>query len=62
MRYEGPIPLAAGEIYCMKLGLNFNVLMKSADIDPVPLEQCDREMKALDRVGLDGDPSLDAPR
>ena len=47
------VTLAAGEIYCMKLGLNFNVLMKSADIDPVPLEQCDREMKTLDRVELD---------
>lgn len=44
------ISVETGKIYCMKLDLNFNVLMKSANINPVSQEQCDKEMKELEEV------------
>ena len=39
-----------GHIYCMKLTLNFNILMKSADINPASLDTCKNEMAALTYV------------
>ncbi|MBL4703806.1 MAG: hypothetical protein JKY54_04755 [Flavobacteriales bacterium] len=41
-----------GKLYCMKLSYNFNILMKSADIDPVSLATCNIEMTDLDYVML----------
>lgn len=46
------IKVESGKIYCMKLDLNFNVMMKSADINPVSQEQCNNEMKSLKKVQL----------
>jgi hypothetical protein len=38
--------------YCMKMLLNFNIIMKSADIVPVDNEQCNSEIKSLTKVRL----------
>ncbi|OUS06993.1 hypothetical protein A9Q81_01370 [Gammaproteobacteria bacterium 42_54_T18] len=39
-----------GHIYCMKLTLNFNILMKSADINPASLDTCKAEIAPLNYV------------
>ena len=46
------ITVENGNIYCMKLTVNFNVLGKSADINPVNQKQCRAEMKGLEQVRL----------
>ena len=46
------ITVENGNIYCMKMTLNFNVLGKSADINPVNQKQCRAEMKGLEQVRL----------
>jgi len=46
------ITVENGNIYCMKLTLNFNILGKSADINPVNQKQCRAEMKGLKQVRL----------
>ncbi len=46
------ITVKNGDIYCMKLELNFNVLMKSANISPVSKEQCEKEIRSLREVQL----------
>lgn len=46
------ITVKSGDIYCMKLDLNFNVLMKSANISPVSKEQCEKEIRSLREVQL----------
>ncbi len=46
------ITVEGGKVYCMRLTLNFNLIMKSANINPVSKAQCDKEMKSLDEVKL----------
>jgi len=42
-----------GKTYCMKLTLNFCFGCKSADINPVDRELCEREMKSSEKVRLE---------
>jgi len=46
------VTVEKGQSYCLKLTLNFCVQCKSADIDVVDLQQCNREILSLDRVNL----------
>lgn len=48
------ITVKQGKSYCLKLSLNFCVQCKSADIIIVDNNQCEREMKSLDKVQLKG--------
>ena len=46
------ITVEQGKSYCLKLTLNFCVNCKSADINIVDAEQCDKEIKSLEKVQL----------
>lgn len=41
-----------GEVYCLKLTLNFCIQCKSADINLVSTEQCSSEIESLKKVEL----------
>lgn len=46
------ITVEQGEVYCLKLTLNFCVQCKSADINIVDAKQCESEIKSLKKVQL----------
>lgn len=46
------ISVEKGKAYCLKLTSNFCVQCKSADINAVSNEQCESDIKSLDRVRL----------
>jgi len=47
------INVEAGKSYCLQLTLNFCLQCKSADINPVSTEQCESDIKSLERVVLE---------
>ena len=47
------VPVEKGKSYCLKLTPNFCMQCKSADITVVSNEQCNVDMKSLEKVRLD---------